>query len=123
MWWERLQGGQRIVEDWQKIIQVHTLVISPQDDMYTWLKYASLCRKNGNLMLCHKTLVMLLGIDPSQSSPDQPLPTQHPQVLSYALSVLYPRSEHGQIVHKHGNKREKKSELLSEFFLSEIHEQ
>ncbi|KAK0179190.1 hypothetical protein PV327_008004 [Microctonus hyperodae] len=79
MWWERLQGGQRIVEDWQKIIQVHTLVVSPQDDMYTWLKYASLCRKNGSLMLCHKTLVMLLGTDPSKT-PDEPLPTTHPQV-------------------------------------------
>lgn len=79
MWWERLQGGQRVVEDWQKIIQVHTLVVSPQDDMYTWLKYASLCRKNGSPMLCHKTLVMLLGMDPSQN-PDQPLPTTHPQV-------------------------------------------
>lgn len=57
MWWERLQNGQKIVEDWQKIIQVHTLVISPQNDMLTWLKYASLCRKNGNLMLnnCHIT--------------------------------------------------------------------
>ncbi|XP_034935910.1 serine/threonine-protein kinase mTOR [Chelonus insularis] len=79
MWWDRLQGGQKIVEDWQKIIQVHTLVISPQDDMYTWLKYASLCRKNGSLMLCHKTLVMLLGVDPSET-PDEPLPTTHPQV-------------------------------------------
>ena len=79
MWWERLQGGQRIVEDWQKIIQVHTLVISPQDDMHTWLKYASLCRKSGNLALCHKTLVMLLGADPSTRA-DQWLPTVHPQV-------------------------------------------
>ncbi|XP_076166943.1 serine/threonine-protein kinase Tor isoform X1 [Ptiloglossa arizonensis] len=79
MWWERLQGGQRLVEDWQKIIQVHTLVVSPQDDMYTWLKYASLCRKNGSLALCHKTLVMLLGSDPSLT-PDQPLSTTHPQV-------------------------------------------
>jgi len=79
MWWERLQGGQKIVEDWQKIIQVHTLVVSPHDDMYTWLKYASLCRKSGSLMLCHKTLVMLMGTDPSQT-PDQPLPTTHPQV-------------------------------------------
>ncbi|KOX79033.1 Serine/threonine-protein kinase mTOR [Melipona quadrifasciata] len=79
MWWERLQGGQRIVEDWQKIIQVRTLVVSPHDDMYTWLKYASLCRKSGSLMLCHKTLVMLLGTDPSLT-PDEDLPTTHPEV-------------------------------------------
>lgn len=47
--------------------------------MYTWLKYASLCRKSGNLKLSHKTLVNLLGTDPSQS-PDDQLPTTLPQV-------------------------------------------
>lgn len=50
MWWQRLQGCQRIVEDWQKIIQVHSLVISPQEDMRTWLKYSALCRKSGRLV-------------------------------------------------------------------------
>ena len=38
MWWERLQGCQRVVEDWQRIIQVHSLVVSPEEDMHTWLK-------------------------------------------------------------------------------------
>ncbi|KAG8279048.1 hypothetical protein J6590_008066 [Homalodisca vitripennis] len=79
MWWDRLQGCQRVVEDWQRIIQVHTLVVSPQEDMFTWLKYASLCRKASRLMLSHKTLVMLLGVDPSLT-PNDPLPTNHPQV-------------------------------------------
>ncbi|CAB3378482.1 Hypothetical predicted protein [Cloeon dipterum] len=79
MWWERLQGCQRVVEDWQKIIQVHSLVVTPHEDVYTWLKYASLCRKSGRLMLSHKTLTLLLGIDPSLQ-PDQPLPSNHPQV-------------------------------------------
>ena len=50
MWWQRLQGCQRIVEDWQKIIQVHSLVVSPEEDMRTWLKYSSLCRKSGRLV-------------------------------------------------------------------------
>lgn len=79
MWWQRLQAGQRIVEDWQRIIQVHTLVLSPQEDMHTWLKYASLCRKSGSLRLSHKTLVMLMGINPNLT-PDQSLPYAHPQV-------------------------------------------
>lgn len=80
MWWQRLQvistlkqliatlfhlisiylfqGCQRIVEDWQKIIQVHSLVISPEEDMRTWLKYSSLCRKSGRLVsfYCSKGL-------------------------------------------------------------------
>ncbi|RZF43401.1 hypothetical protein LSTR_LSTR001662 [Laodelphax striatellus] len=79
MWWDRLQGCQRVVEDWQRIIQVRTLVVKPHEDMHTWLKYASLCRKSFRLNLSHKTLVMLLGMDPSQN-PDKPLPTNHPQV-------------------------------------------
>ncbi|GBN02820.1 Serine/threonine-protein kinase mTOR, partial [Araneus ventricosus] len=49
-WWDRLQGCQRIVEDWQKIMQVHSLVVSPQEDMRSWLKYASLCRRAGRLV-------------------------------------------------------------------------
>ncbi|KAF5280820.1 hypothetical protein FQR65_LT14927 [Abscondita terminalis] len=79
MWWQRLQAGQRLAEDWQRIIQVHSLVLTPQEDMHTWLKYASLCRKSGSLMLSHKTLVMLLGYDPSLH-PEQTLPCNQPQV-------------------------------------------
>lgn len=48
MWWQRLQAGQRLVEDWQKIIQVHSLVLEPYEDIHTWLKYAALCRKSGS---------------------------------------------------------------------------
>ncbi|KAK6628142.1 hypothetical protein RUM43_001953 [Polyplax serrata] len=79
IWWERLSGCQRVVEDWQKIIQVRTLVVSPQEDVHTWLKYASLCRKSNRLMLSHKTLVMLLGKDPMNDL-DAVLPTQNPNV-------------------------------------------
>ncbi|XP_063917186.1 serine/threonine-protein kinase mTOR isoform X2 [Zophobas morio] len=83
MWWQRLQSGQRLVEDWQRIIQVHSLVLTPQEDKRTWVKYASLCRKSGSLMLSQKTLVMLLGYDPSER-PDMPLPKNQPHVtLAY----------------------------------------
>ncbi|RZC37432.1 serine/threonine-protein kinase mTOR [Asbolus verrucosus] len=83
MWWQRLQSGQRLVEDWQRIIQVHSLVLTPQEDKRTWVKYASLCRKSGSLMLSHKTLVMLLGYDPEER-PDIPLPKNQPHVtLAY----------------------------------------
>lgn len=92
MWWQRLQAGQRIVEDWQRIIQVHTLVLSPQEDMHTWLKYASLCRKNGSLMLSHKTLVMLMGANPSLA-PEQSLPYTHPQVTFAYTKHLWMASQ------------------------------
>ncbi|WAR26259.1 MTOR-like protein [Mya arenaria] len=54
MWWDRLQGCQRVAEDWQRIIQG----------------------------LSHKTLVMLLGTDPSKH-PEQPIPTTHAQNDAY----------------------------------------
>lgn len=83
-WWTRLQGGQRLVEDWRKILQVRGLVLTPQEDMATWLKFASLCRKSGAPRQAHRTLVMLLGTDPSQNR-DMPLPTHEPRLtLAYA---------------------------------------
>ncbi|XP_072012517.1 serine/threonine-protein kinase mTOR isoform X7 [Engystomops pustulosus] len=87
-WWDRLQGCQRIVEDWQKILMVQSLVVSPHEDMRTWLKYASLCSKSGRLALSHKTLVMLLGVDPALES-DQPLPTAHPQVTYAYMKYMW----------------------------------
>ncbi|QQP56713.1 Serine/threonine-protein kinase TOR, partial [Caligus rogercresseyi] len=78
MWWDRLQGCQRVVEDWQRIMQVRSLVLSPREDQRTWLKYASLCRKSGRLQLSNKTLVTILGTDPSES-PNSHLPTNHPR--------------------------------------------
>ena len=87
-WWNRLQGCQKVVEDWHKILQVRSLVLSPQDDMQSWLKYSSLCRKSGHLALSHKTLVMLLDKDPSKN-PDEPLPTTYPQVTFAYMKYMY----------------------------------
>uniref|UniRef100_A0AAQ4QZI1 Serine/threonine-protein kinase TOR n=1 Tax=Gasterosteus aculeatus aculeatus TaxID=481459 RepID=A0AAQ4QZI1_GASAC len=87
-WWERLQGCQRIVEDWQRILMVRSLVISPHEDMRTWLKYASLCGRSGRLALAHKTLVLLLGVDPSKQL-DHPLPTAHPHVTYAYMKYMW----------------------------------
>ncbi|XP_063292058.1 serine/threonine-protein kinase mTOR [Pelobates fuscus] len=87
-WWDRLQGCQRIVEDWQKILMVQSLVVGPHEDMRTWLKYASLCGKSGRLALSHKTLVMLLGVDPALES-DMPIPVSHPQVTYAYMKYMW----------------------------------
>eukprot|EP00795_Rhopilema_esculentum_P000207 gene207-9842_t len=91
-WWFRLQGCQPVVEDWQKIIQVRSLVLEPQEDMQTWLKYASLCRKSKRLALSHKTLVMLLGVDPSKS-PDMPIPATYPEVTFAYIKHMWKNDE------------------------------
>ena len=92
MWWSRLQGCQRVVEDWQRILQVRSLVLEPADHQRTWLKYASLCRKSHRLKLSHKTLVTILGDDPSLT-PDQPLPTAIPQATLAYCKYLWGSSQ------------------------------
>ncbi|KAI0238229.1 Serine/threonine-protein kinase mTOR [Lamellibrachia satsuma] len=98
MWWDRLQGCQRVVEDWQRILQVRSLVVTPQEDMKTWLKYASLCRKTRRLALSNKTLVMLLGTDPSEA-PNDPLPTKHPLVTYAYLKHMYKTNRKNEALH------------------------
>ena len=88
MWWSRLQGCQRVVEDWQRILQVRSLVLEPADHEKTWLKYASLCRKSNRLQLSHRALVTILGVDPSTNL-DQPLPTTLPQATFAYCKYLW----------------------------------
>ncbi|ESO95689.1 hypothetical protein LOTGIDRAFT_214800 [Lottia gigantea] len=90
-WWNRLKGCQQNVEDWQKILQVRSLVISPSEDRMTWLKYASLCRKNSRMALSHKTLVILLGMDPSSDS--RPIPTTYPHVTFAYLKHMWKNNQ------------------------------
>lgn len=77
MWWNRLMGCQRVVDDWQKILQVRSVVLGKHEDTRTHLKFASLCRKNGRLKLSYKTLISLMGTEPDI---EKDLPTGLPQV-------------------------------------------
>lgn len=65
-WWRRLQGCQRTVEDWQKILLVHSLVLPPHEDVRTWLKFASLCQESRRLAASHRILCRLLGLEESE---------------------------------------------------------
>lgn len=59
--WNRLQGCQASVEDWQRVLQVHSLAASPNEDQRTWLKFASLCRSSGRLQQSRRVLTTLFG--------------------------------------------------------------
>lgn len=80
-WWNRLQGCQKMVEDWQKILQVHSLVLTPLEDMRAWLKFVKLCERSNRLDLSLKTIVQLMGCSPSRLfKRRQPLPIIYPEV-------------------------------------------
>lgn len=59
-WTKRLQGCQKEVEVWQRILQVRTLVLQPEDDRNTWIRFANLTRKAGRTPLAEKTIATLL---------------------------------------------------------------
>lgn len=46
---DRLQACQPDVEVWQRILQIRALVLRPEDDAATWIKFANLCRKSGRI--------------------------------------------------------------------------
>jgi len=61
------------VEVWQRILQVRSLVLNPNEDMDTWIAFADLCRDSDRLTLAEKTLTSLVGnsynaLDPEVSS-------------------------------------------------------
>jgi FKBP12-rapamycin complex-associated protein len=79
-WWKRLQGCQRIVENWQKILTLRSLVISPHEDMRGWIKFASICQSSNSqcrLKQSNNVLTMLLDCDPKVR---KDIPMDHPQV-------------------------------------------
>src|SRR5579859_4376680 len=67
-WMKRLMGVQRNVDVWQRLLKVRALVITPQENMDMWIKFANLCRKSNRMGLAEKTLNSLLGGDEESSN-------------------------------------------------------
>lgn len=53
---------QLAVQVWQALLAVRALVLPPTEDVETWLKFASLCRKSGRISQARSTLVKLLQV-------------------------------------------------------------
>ncbi|KAL0469619.1 phosphatidylinositol 3-kinase [Neurospora intermedia] len=62
-WETRLKGCQRNVEVWQRMLRLRSLVMTPQENMHMWTKFANLCRKSGRMGLAEKSLKQLIGTD------------------------------------------------------------
>ena len=66
-WTRRLKGCERNVETWQRMLKVRALVLSPQENIDMWIKFANLCRKSGRSGLAEKSLKSLqtISVDPN----------------------------------------------------------
>ncbi|KAI2189712.1 phosphatidylinositol kinase- protein kinase tor1 [Ophidiomyces ophidiicola] len=58
-WNKRLLGCQQNVEVWQRMLKVRALVISPQENLDMWIKFANLCRKSNRMGLAERSLSSL----------------------------------------------------------------
>ncbi|TYJ15970.1 hypothetical protein E1A91_A10G219000v1 [Gossypium mustelinum] len=65
---------------WQVLLAIRALVLPPTEDIETWLKFASLCRKNGRISQARSTLIKLLQYDP-EASPENVRYHGPPQVM------------------------------------------
>jgi hypothetical protein len=53
---------QKIIQVWQALLAVRELVLPPNEDRDTWIKFAKLCWKNGRISQARSTLVKLLQV-------------------------------------------------------------
>ena len=58
-----------MVDVWQQLLAVRSLVLAPHEDIDTWLQFASLCRQSGNLALSLKVFTHSLAVHSSSSVP------------------------------------------------------
>ncbi|GAM16986.1 hypothetical protein SAMD00019534_001610 [Acytostelium subglobosum LB1] len=88
-WKTRLRGCQHNVDIWQSVLAVHSLVISPHEELDMWLKFIGLCRKSSRLGLSQKTLAMLMGKDPATQQFGGILPNTHPRITFAYIKQLW----------------------------------
>lgn len=62
-WWKRLQGCERSLEYWHRLLLVRSIVLPKEKCIKPWLKFSSLCQKNGHLKLSEQILDSILKKD------------------------------------------------------------
>ncbi|CAD7701599.1 unnamed protein product [Ostreobium quekettii] len=67
-WQSRLEGVQHRCEVWESLLSVRSLVVPMHEDKDTWIKFATLCGKQGRLEHAKRVLVNLLGYNPEHLS-------------------------------------------------------
>ena len=73
MWDARLQGAQRHVLVWLRLLSVRRLVVPVEEDAVTYVKLVSLCCKSGELALARKALASMLNIKSSDIGSGKPI--------------------------------------------------
>ena len=65
-WWKRLQGCERSLEYWHRLLLVRSIVLPKEKDIKPWLKFSSMSQKSGNLVLAQNILTSLMASEEEQ---------------------------------------------------------
>ena len=85
-WSKRLQGCQRNVEVWQRMLKVRALVIKATENEDMYIKFASICRKSQRTGLAEKALNSLINHNGSLMTPEaQEQTLRAPYSVQYAV--------------------------------------
>jgi FKBP12-rapamycin complex-associated protein len=68
-WWKRLQGCERSLEYWHRLLAVRSIVLNKQNHIRPWLKFSSLCQKAGHFGLANQILNSLMERDETTPPP------------------------------------------------------
>lgn len=82
------------------------LYILLQEEITSWVKFASICRKSGKMALSERTLLSLLSNDPACNQA-QPISEKYPQVTFAYMKHLW-----------QGGQKQQAFSLLSEFVMT-----
>ena len=93
LWEERLLACKRNIDTWQGLLQVHSLALTPQEDMRMWIKFAGICRRSARYRLAFSTLQSVAG---TRLNPDTIVAThteRMPAVVFAYIQTLWDASK------------------------------
>lgn len=64
--------------------QVRSIVLSQQEEIQSWVKFASICRRSDKMALSERTLRSILSHDPAYTT-EEPLSDKYPSVSGGVL--------------------------------------
>uniref|UniRef100_A0A8L8JYL6 Serine/threonine-protein kinase TOR n=1 Tax=Heligmosomoides polygyrus TaxID=6339 RepID=A0A8L8JYL6_HELPZ len=88
LWSRRLQGCRQNIEQWQRLLMLRSLVLTPQEMHPLRVKFSSLCRKQGKHVMCRDVLRELLGLEPGAPLHKAVAPSDKPQLVREAVLVM-----------------------------------
>lgn len=88
-WKKRLLGAKPDVDVWQTMLAIHSLVVSHDEDVDIYLKFASLCRKSERYSIAQKILGLLMRADLSTSLDLPKLKLIQPKIVYSYLKYLW----------------------------------